>query len=62
MKKMARNVAANMPPGKPGESVVVGEREFTSNYFPWLMLRERGYEVRTIPSPDASVTAEALEI
>jgi selenocysteine lyase/cysteine desulfurase len=52
-------VAANMPPAKRGENVVVAENEFTSNYFPWLLLRERGYEVRAVPatadgaSPDA---------
>ena len=44
-------VAANLPPGKPGENVLVGENEFSSNYFPWLLLRERGYEVRAVPPP-----------
>ena len=29
-----------------GENVVVAENEFVSNYYPWLLLRERGYEVR----------------
>jgi cysteine desulfurase/selenocysteine lyase len=52
-------VAANMPPGKRGENVVVAENEFTSNYFPWLLLRERGYEVRAVPFTDGGVSADA---
>ena len=35
---------------KRGENVVVAEGEFSSNYFPWLMLRERGYDVRMVPT------------
>lgn len=49
-------VAANLPPAKKGENVVVAENEFTSNYFPWLQLRERGYEVRTV-APDGDIVA-----
>ena len=43
-------VAANLPPAKRGENIVVAENEFSSNYFPWLLLRERGYEVRAVPA------------
>lgn len=47
-------VAANLPPAKRGENIVVAETEFSSNYFPWLLLRDRGYEVRTVrPHDDA---------
>ena len=42
MSTAAGIVAANMPPGKRGENIVVAENEFSSNYFPWLLLRERG--------------------
>ena len=52
-------VAANLPPARRGESVVVAEREFTSNYFPWVLLRERGYEVRTVSSADDGPPADA---
>jgi len=41
-------VAANLPPAKPGENIIVGESEFSSNFFPWALLRERGYDVRTV--------------
>lgn len=53
-------VAANLPQGRPGENVVVAENEFSSNYFPWLLLRERGYEVRAVPSTGDGVSAEAF--
>src|SRR5580765_1692973 len=52
-------VAANMPPAKRGENIVVAENEFSSNYFPWLLLRERGYDVRTVPPSGESVSADA---
>lgn len=53
-------VAANLPPAKPGENVVVAENEFSSNYFPWLLLRERGYDVRTVaPAADGSLAADS---
>jgi selenocysteine lyase/cysteine desulfurase len=52
-------VAANMPPAKRGESIVVGDAEFSSNYFPWLQLRERGYEVRSVPFNGDGMAADA---
>jgi selenocysteine lyase/cysteine desulfurase len=54
-------VAANLPPGKPGENIVVADGEFASNYFPWLLLRERGYEVRAVPSSGDGMASEAFE-
>jgi len=39
-------VAAALP---RGATVVVPEVEFTSNLFPWLVQRERGVRVRTVP-------------
>jgi selenocysteine lyase/cysteine desulfurase len=54
-------VAANLPPAKRGENVVVAQHEFASNYFPWLLLRERGYEVRAVPSVDDGTPAEAFD-
>ena len=50
-------VAANLPPAKRGENIVVAENEFTSNYFPWLLLRERGYEVRAVALAGDGVSA-----
>lgn len=50
-------VAANMPDAKPGENVVVTADDFTSNLFPWMMLKARGYDVRAVPSPEAYASA-----
>jgi selenocysteine lyase/cysteine desulfurase len=53
-------VAANMPPAQRGENIVVAGHEFSSNYFPWLLLRERGYEVRAVPASGGCTPAEAF--
>jgi selenocysteine lyase/cysteine desulfurase len=39
-------IAGSLP---AGSRVVVPEQEFTSNLFPWLVQRERGVDVRTVP-------------
>jgi selenocysteine lyase/cysteine desulfurase len=52
-------VAANLPDAKRGENIVGAANEFTSNYFPWLLLRERGYEVRGVPSTGNGISADA---
>jgi selenocysteine lyase/cysteine desulfurase len=51
-------VAAQLPPGTPGENVLVGESEFASNFLPWAGLRGRGYEVRLVPSRDGGFRTE----
>lgn len=53
-------VAANLPPARSGENIVVAENEFASNYYPWLLLRERGYDVRAVAPGRDVVPAEAL--
>ncbi|HKW00083.1 MAG TPA: aminotransferase class V-fold PLP-dependent enzyme [Vicinamibacterales bacterium] len=53
-------VAANLPPAQRGENVIVAANEFSSNYFPWLMLRERGYDVRAVAPEGDGITAETL--
>jgi selenocysteine lyase/cysteine desulfurase len=52
----ASTVAASLPPGR----VVVGAREFHSNLYPWLALRDRGREVIEIPARDGVVPTEDL--
>lgn len=59
MSSAAGIVAANMPPAKRGESIVVADTEFSSNYFPWLLLRERGYEVRSVHFNGDGMSADA---
>jgi cysteine desulfurase/selenocysteine lyase len=46
---MAGLVAAQLGPASPGENVVIGEREYSSNHFPWRQLEHRGYDVRQVP-------------
>jgi selenocysteine lyase/cysteine desulfurase len=50
-------IAAALPRGR----VVVGSREFQSNLFPWLTLRDRGFEVSEVPSDgDGVIRTDAL--
>ncbi|MGL6094430.1 MAG: aminotransferase class V-fold PLP-dependent enzyme [Fimbriiglobus sp.] len=37
-------------PWKPGDNVVLAAEEYPSNQYPWLNLRDRGVEVRRVPS------------
>ena len=42
-------VAAQLGAAEPGQSVVIGEREYSSNHFPWRQLAGQGYDVRQVP-------------
>jgi selenocysteine lyase/cysteine desulfurase len=42
-------VAAQFGPARSGQNVVIGEREYSSNHFPWRLLADKGYEVRQVP-------------
>ena len=42
-------VAAQLPVAAAGENVVIGEREYSSNHFPWRQLTHKGYDVRQVP-------------
>ncbi len=52
----ASTVAAGLPRGR----IVVGEREFRSNLFPWLALAGRGFEVVEVPAADGVVSTERV--
>ena len=41
-------VAAQFGPAAPGQSVVIGEREYSSNHYPWRLLEGKGYDVRQV--------------
>jgi selenocysteine lyase/cysteine desulfurase len=49
------SLVANGLDWKPGDNVLVYEKEFPSNLYPWLNLKTRGVEVRMIPSRDNKV-------
>jgi cysteine desulfurase / selenocysteine lyase len=42
-------VAAQLAPAAHAQNVVVGEREYSSNHYPWRLLARKGYEVRQVP-------------
>ena len=42
-------VAAQFGPASGRQNVVIGEREYSSNHFPWRLLAGKGYEVRQVP-------------
>ncbi len=42
-------VAAQFGPAGSGHNVVIGEREYSSNHFPWRLLAGKGYQVRQVP-------------
>ena len=44
------NLAAAGLPLEPGETVVVSDREFPANIYPWLQLRRRGIHVELVPT------------
>jgi selenocysteine lyase/cysteine desulfurase len=56
LSEAAATVAHSLPPGR----IVVGEREFRSNLYPWLALESRGFEVTLVPSSEGIVTTDAL--
>jgi cysteine desulfurase/selenocysteine lyase len=47
------NLAARSLPLEPGDIVLLSDREFPANVYPWLALRSRGIQVEIVP-----VTAE----
>lgn len=43
-----------------GDNVVIPEREFPANVYPWLNLERRGVEVRVVPLQEGRLDAEAF--
>ncbi len=46
---------------RPGDNVLIYEKEFPSNIYPWLNLRNKGVDVRTIPSQDGRIVMNDIE-
>jgi selenocysteine lyase/cysteine desulfurase len=53
-------VAAQLGPADRGQNVVIGEREYSSNHYPWRLLVSKGYEVRQVPFRDGGVHADDI--
>jgi selenocysteine lyase/cysteine desulfurase len=59
------NLAAQALPLGPGDRVILSDREFPANVYPWLMLRKQGVEVTLAPCtregwPDEDYLLSAL--
>jgi len=53
-------VAAQFGPAHAGANVVIGEREYSSNHFPWRLLANKGYEVRQVPFRGGGLEPEEI--
>ena len=51
-------VAAQLGPAGPGGNIVIGQREYSSNYFPWRQLAGKGYDVRQVPFRNGGLEPE----
>ncbi|MCH7668885.1 MAG: aminotransferase class V-fold PLP-dependent enzyme [Acidobacteria bacterium] len=56
----ASTVAAQLPPGVNGANIVVPEHEFASNFVPWMLLQDRGYQIRLVKDTDGVLSADAF--
>jgi selenocysteine lyase/cysteine desulfurase len=54
------SLVANGLDWKPGDNILVYEKEFPSNLYPWLNLKTRGVEVRMIPCQDNRILIEDI--
>jgi len=46
---------------KPGDNVLIYEKEFPSNIYPWLNLKRKGVEVKIIPSREGRIFIDDIE-
>jgi selenocysteine lyase/cysteine desulfurase len=53
-------VAAQFDRAVGAENVVIGEREYSSNHFPWRQLAGKGYEVRQVPFRNGGVEPDEV--
>jgi cysteine desulfurase/selenocysteine lyase len=54
-------VAAQFLAAAPGENLVIGEQEYSSNHFPWRQLATRGYDVRLAAFRDGGLPPEEID-
>ncbi|HXY53205.1 MAG TPA: aminotransferase class V-fold PLP-dependent enzyme [Nitrospirota bacterium] len=46
---------------KQGDNLLIYEKDFPSNIYPWINLRRKGIEVRTIPFREGKIPFEGIE-
>src|SRR3954451_18056189 len=54
-------VASQFGPATHGENVVIGEREYSSNHFPWRLLAAKGYDVRQVAFRNGGLQPDDIE-
>lgn len=54
------SIGANGISWRPGDNVVLSEREFPSNYYPWMNLEPRGVSLRRVPAPAGHATVDDI--
>lgn len=55
------SIVANGLDWKPGDNVLIYEKEFPSNIYPWLNLEQRGVIIKVIPSRDNRIVASDVK-
>ncbi len=53
-------VAAQFGRARQGQNVVIGEREYSSNHYPWRLLAHKGYAVRQVPFRNGGLEPEDI--
>ena len=61
MSSAAGLVAAQFGTAAAGDNVVIGEREYSSNHFPWRQLERKGYDVRQVPFRHGGLEPDDVE-
>ncbi len=56
----AGRVAAQFPEARTGENILLADCEFTSNYFPWVLLKKKGYEIRIVETKNGILSIDAF--
>ena len=54
-------IASQFSKAERGENIVIGEREYSSNHFPWWMLERKGYEIRQTPFRNGGLEPNDIE-
>ena len=54
-------VAAQFGAATRGQNVVIGEREYSSNHYPWRLLADKGYDVRLVPFHNGGLEPDGFD-
>ena len=57
----AERVVSQIKTAKTGENIIVADCEFTSNFSPWVLLRNIGYEIRIVKTKDGILEEDSFD-